>query len=272
MTKHYIHYLQRNVKIRFPKDLNSPFYAELQDLTDGFEHPKYHVTRRNTGPASRIETGDIIWLFSSLKSPWGTLPPSLDAKFIIDKVQKLKDGRIKYFANQSSIWFPLSDASRLIENLWTIDANGENRKLRKDQNKPLGFYLQSIRQLKESDQINKWASEVLSSAFEFISYRILDGSKEAFLKARSLVAEGKIVFWDRFSLPRRLAERRELINSDSLDKYILKSLEQALIVWGIESPEYSIPNSYAQKECRLAKKLNKYKSVPVINKTSPNKT
>lgn len=271
MANHYIHYLKREVKIRFPKNLNNPFYAEAQNLSDGFEHPKYHITRRNTGPATRIEIGDIIWLFSTLKSPWGVLPPSLDAKFVVSKVQKLKDGRIKYYANKNSSWFPLSDASELIENLWTLDVNGKSRKLRHDASMPLGFYLQSIRQLKESDKITEWSNVVLSSDFEFISYRIIDGSKEAFIKAQNLVAQGKVVFWDRFSLPRRLAERRELVSSDSLDEYILKYLKRASVVWGIESPKYSVPSSYAQKECSLAKKLNKYKSVSVRIESSPNK-
>ena len=261
MTNHYIHYLKRNVKIRFPKELDSPFYAEVQDLNDGFERPKYHITRRSQGPASRIKSGDVIWLFSCLKSPWGTLPPSLDAKFIVEDIQKLGDSRIKYIASQDSIWFPLSDASSLIEGLCTININGASSRLRKNKNKPLGYYLQCIRQLKESEQIAKWSKKILSSDYEFISYRIIDGSKEAFLKAQNLVAEGKVVFWDRFSLPRRLAERREIVSSDALDSYLLKSLKKAKVVWGIESPKYFVTTSYAQKECITAKNLNTYISV-----------
>jgi hypothetical protein len=265
VANHYIHYLTRDVKIHLPKNLNNPFYAEVQNLKDGFERPQYHITRRNSGPTTRIKTGDIIWLFSTLRSPWGILPPSLDAKFVVSKVKKLRDGRIKFYASQKSKWFPLSDASQLIENLWTVDANGKGRKLRLDKNKPLGFYLQSIRQLSESKNIIEWSKTILNSDLEFISYRIIDGSKEAFIKAQSLVAEGKVVFWDRFSLPRRLAERRELVDNRALDKYIFKFLKSASVVWGIESPKYSVPNSYAQKESSLAKKMNKYKSVPVRN-------
>ncbi len=62
MVNHYMHYLRHDVKIRFPKDLNDPFYAEVQDLDDGFERPMYHITRRNKGPASKVRPNDIIWL------------------------------------------------------------------------------------------------------------------------------------------------------------------------------------------------------------------
>ncbi len=267
MTNHYIHYLKRDVKIRFPKDPSSPFYAEVQDLNEGFERPQYHITRRSSGPATRVKSGDVIWLLSCLKSPWGTLPPSLDAKFIIGDIQKLKDGRIKYIATQNSKWFPLFNSSKLLGSLWTIDNKGLDNKLINDKNKPIGFYLQSIRQLKEGEQIIKWSNRISSLDYEFISYRIVDGSKEAFLKAQNLVNQGKVVFWDRFALPRRLAERRELVSNESLDQYLLKSLKKAKVVWGIESPKYFVQTSYAQKECTIAKKLNKYKSVPVESKT-----
>lgn len=272
MINHYIHYLKRDVKIRFPKDPQSPFFADVQNLDEGFECPRYHITRRKSGPSDRIKSGDVIWLLSCLKSPWGTLPPSLDAKFVIGDIQKLKDGRIKYIATQNSKWFPLFDASKLLESLWTIDNKGAIKRLIKDRDKPLGFYLQSIRQLNEGKQIVNWSDKISSLDYDFISYRIADGTKDAYWKAQDLVNQGKVVFWDRFSLPRRLAERRELVKSEALDQHLMESLKKAKKVWGIETPKYFVESSYAQKESTIAKQHNKYISVQLKGNTSTKKT
>jgi hypothetical protein len=99
----------------------------------------------------------------------------------------------------------------------------------------------------------------------FVSYRISDGSRGAFRKVHDLIEQGKVVFWDRWSLPRRLAERRE-IDPDpyfrrTLDEYLLEKLEKSAHVWGIESKKYSAEGSYSEKERSRAMKLGTYHSV-----------
>ncbi len=259
--RHFIHYLSREINVRSHKKSDILFYAEEQDEKEGFKRPMFHITRRTTGPVKRIEKGSIIWLFSVLKAPWGTFPPSLDAMFIVERVEYLADGRIKFYSNKNSKWFPLFDASKLIESLNTIDVNGNQSKLRKDTSKPLGFYLQSIRETTDGNLMMNWSDRIMESKFDFISYRIKDGTKLAFFTAKDLVENGKIVFWDRFSLPRRLAERREYVNSATLDVFLMKQIKNCSCVWGIISLMYAHENSYSLKEKTLAERLRKFKPI-----------
>ena len=98
-------------------------------------------------------------------------------------------------------------------------------------------------------------------SFDFISYRISDGTKAAFGKARTLISEQKPVFWDRWSLPRRLAERRERLGDHPLDATIKAGIRGAAVVWGIEKPLYAQRGSYAARERKLAQRLKKYRPV-----------
>jgi hypothetical protein len=266
MTKHFIHYLTREIKSQLLKDLDKTidevndksFFAEDQNSKDGFEHPMYHITRRQSGPVTKIEKGSVIWLFSILRSPWGTLPPSLDAKIIVERKEDLSDGRTKFHAGKNSRWFPLYDATSIIHKLKTIDNNGNEKKLWHENQKPLGLYLQSIRQLSGNHELTDWSNKISHSEFDFISYRIKDGTIYAFQKARSLMLDGKIVFWDRFSLPRRLVERREIVDNNALDDFLLEKIRSCTCFWGIETPGYFEPKRYSQKEAELAKQLKKY--------------
>lgn len=260
MASHFIHYLKRQVIIRFPQNEADPFFAQYQNGIDGFERPMYHITRRTTGPATRIGPGSVIWLFSVLRSPWGDLPPSLDAKFVVDRVEALPDRRLKFYAARSSVWYPVADATVLLQTLRTVNQNGESR-LWADASKPIGFYLQSMRQLSNGDRPEKWASKIILSGYDFISYRIKDGTKAAFLKTKELIEQGNIVFWDRFCLPRRLAERRELVSDAALDSYLMDKLAGSSKVWGIESKLYHVVNSYAFKEAEAAKAQGNYVGV-----------
>lgn len=229
-------------------------------MQDGFARPTYHITRRNSGPVKKIKKGSVIWLFSSLKSPWGILPPSLDAKFVVESVEFLLDGRTKFCSNKKSRWFPLLDASPLIDNLKTIDNMGREKKLRDDK-KPLGLYLQSIRELSDPDPLIRWSDRIRTAEFNFISYRIKDGTKSAFFKVRNLMEEGEVIFWDRYSLPRRLVERREIVDNEILNEYLMEQIKLSRRVWGIETPKYAELDSYSLKEALLAKQLNKYQPV-----------
>jgi hypothetical protein len=256
MSDHFIHYLKREITTCI-QEQSEPFYATDQHFQDGFDRPMYHITRRSSGPVRRIKNGSVIWLFSSLKSPWGTLPPSLDAKFVVERIEFLSDGRTKFCSNENSKWFPLTDASKLIDNLKTIDTKGREKKLREEK-KSLGMHLQSIRELSDPDAMLQWADRIQASKFDFISYRIKDGTKRAFFKVRTLMEEGKIVFWDRYSLPRRLVERREIVDNEILNEYLMSQINLSSCVWGIESPKYAETASYSLKEALLAKQLNKY--------------
>jgi hypothetical protein len=112
-----------------------------------------------------------------------------------------------------------------------------------------------MRRLSSGDRFLVWESELNQRGFEFVSYRLCDGTPGAFTKVKCIVEAGRSVFWDRWSLPRRLAERREYLSDKALEAYIHKQLRRAAIVWGVASPLYGETDSYSAREMTLAKKL-----------------
>ncbi len=125
----------------------------------------------------------------------------------------------------------------------------------------VGQAFQSMRKIYSTTEIEEFVREVENKPYHFISYRIVDGTKTAFQKANTLLNDGNIVFWDRWSLPRRLAERRELVADLALDKLLNKKISNSTIVWGIESPKYNETDSYSAREKVLAVSLGKYRAV-----------
>jgi hypothetical protein len=128
-------------------------------------------------------------------------------------------------------------------------------KLRSDPTKPIGQYLQSLRRLVSAEPIELWTRKLATEPVHFVSYRISDGSRGAFRKVHDLIEQRKVVFWDRWSLPRGLAERREIFPDPTLDQYLMEKLEKSAHVWGIESKKYSAVKSYSEKERSRAMKL-----------------
>ena len=260
MQNHYVHYVKRKVRMRYRKDERHYFYSQEQQVDEGFEIPKYHVTKQISGPPSRIAIGDIIWLFSVLKSPWGCTPPSLDGKLKIDSIKKTKDGYFEYLGNAESRWYMLNNATLALQKLKSINNNNVIKPIM-TKGLSIGQSLQGIRALQNPECLIDYSDLVQKSKFDFISYRIKDGTKRAFLKVLKLLNEGNIVFWDRYSLPRRLAERREYVSNEKLDSYLLKKLADSKQVWGIESRKYAESGSYSFKEYEEAIRLNKYSAV-----------
>ncbi len=263
MQNHFIHYYQRCVRVKFPHNIEHPWFAEVQASDEGFSTPKFHATRSTKGPAVHVRPGDTIWLVSQLYSPWGNLSPALDARIDVadSEVKNYGGGGFRYRAAISSQWFPLLDCSDLLLELQTTAKNGQLHPLLKNPIQPIGYSLQSIRQLASGELLQAWERELLSKDVHFISYRIKDGTQDAFRKAKSLICEGVPFFWDRWSLPRRLAERREIVSDEKLDLYIKAIIESSALVWGIETPEYAANGSYSLMERNFAMELGKYQPV-----------
>jgi len=265
MASEYIHYIKRQVVTRYPKDPLDPWFAELQAYENGIDTPIFHVTSSVSWPATVIKEGDTIWLVSKLDSPWGALPPSIDAKIIIKSINTTQnaDGKSKtrYQASSESRWFPLTSATDFLAGLSILSKSGKSSKPYCAKKNNVGQAFQSIKQIESPTSINEWAAEIQAVDFDFISYRIADGTKAAFFLAHALMDKGRSVFWDRWSLPRRLAERRELVSDQTLDWFLIKQIGKSRIVWGVESSKYNEAGSYSAKEKAIAMKLNKYQPV-----------
>ena len=263
MGSHYIHYNRREVRLRFPTDPSDPWFSEEQGEAEGFDRPRYHVTRAVDGPAASVEAGDTIWLLGQLYAPWGDhLPPTLDARIDVAGVGRRNGATgYRYSAAETSRWFPLTECTAQLYALETITAAEGIVPLWKDHSRPIGHYLRRMRKLSSSRGLQEWEAGLGSRPLHFISYRIRDGSQPAFDCAQRLFNLGVRVFFDRWCLPRRLAERREAVGDEPLDNTLFEAIHEAEAVWGIESPLYAAPGSYTVRERDLAQSLNKYRAV-----------
>jgi hypothetical protein len=264
----FAHYLRRDVVQVNYQDPRDPWFSENQPDDQGFTSPAFHVTQRSSGAAARVCVGDTIWLFAQLFSPWGKLPPALDAKIEVAGIEERVGGKgYRYDAGRGSMWFPLFDASSCLLKLKTKTAKGDLSDLLSTSNQPIGQALQSMRELSNGNVLEQFASNLASIEFCFVSYRLVDGTRRAFEKLQELVARKNAVFWDRWSLPRRLAERREFLQDAALDRYISRQISKASVVWGIDSPMYGEKGSYSKRELDLAARESKLR----LHQVSPDK-
>ena len=232
MQRHFIHYLPRRVA-RFPRKPKDPWFTKFQNPEDGFVRPMFHRSCRRFAPTRAVRPGDTIWIVSKIYSLWGSLPPGIDARIDVDRIEEREDGIIDFYAADTSSWFPLSDATNVLKKLHTIDSSGRSTKLWSSSSIPIGQSLQSMRRLRSSDELQKWCGQMGKKTIHFISYRICDGTATAFHKTKEILKNKNIVvFWDRWCLPRRLAERREVVNDIELDNYIMDQLRISHVVWG----------------------------------------
>lgn len=261
--RHFIHFHRRDIRLRFPSNLDDPWFSEFQADEDGFARPRYHVTRANNGPASRVKPGDTIWLLSQLYVPWGqSLPPMIDARIDVDQVNSGKMGLgYRYTAASSSSWYDMTDSTEVLQKLSCAKAGHQASLLWKDQRRRIGHYLQQMRELKDGDLLTDWSNRQSLKPLHFVSYRIRDGTRYAFEHVDQLIKGPFRVFWDRWSLPRRLAERREILSDGALDGTIISRLAEAKAVWGIETPLYSEFGSYSAREKQLALASRKYRPI-----------
>lgn len=272
---HFIHYLRRDIVNKKHTEITNSSGADIsephfyvtrgQTPTEFIYYPGYHITKSTYGPASRIRQGDVIWVVAQLYSSWGgkKLPPGLDMKIIVESITlENVDGRsqLRFKAAKGSMWFPYKNASTVLQTLDTLDRNNNVLPLWKNKEKNIGYYLQSIRQLKDGTSIQEWASRISSGPFYFISYRIKDGTSLAWYQVEELIKAEEALFWDRWSLPRSLVERLEFANDRILTEFLQQQIKCCSKVISIQTDLYGAPGSYSAIEKEFAITLGKLKS------------
>lgn len=268
--KHFAHYIKRTVvdaAVVSCSSSNELPYAERQPGDQGFRSPAYHSVPTNSGVASRVRDGDTIWLFSQLSSPWGTLTPSLDAMIKVSKIERSEGSatRYRFVATVDSKWYPLFNANELISNLKAIDAASTVRDLLNTPRTTIGQALQFLREISDPSPLVEHEAKITSMKHDFISYRMIDGTKSAFELAKVLLENYRSVFWDRWSLPRRLAERANNVEPNALDSHIAEAIMNSRAVWGVLSQQYAIDGSYSKLEKGLAIGVGKFRPYPPWN-------
>jgi hypothetical protein len=259
MSNEFIQYTKRKIVLTYPLDPGNIWYSELQDYKAGFDSPVYHITRSISWPVPEVTTGDTIWLVGQLESPWGRLPPSVDAKIVVSAVTELASPRrIRFSAGDGSKWFTLRDASAMLGELAVISKSGSESRPYSPSKSNLGQAFQSPKKIATARIINDWAHLIENTDYDFVSYRIKDGTKRAHQAVSELMKDGRSVFWDRWSLPRRLAERREQVSDIALDRILENKIKSSLVTWGIETSAYADLTSYSAREKQFAIAEGKY--------------
>lgn len=268
--RHFAHYLKRRLVHFNYADPKHPWFSKHKTDGQGFSAPAYHITRSTSKPASEVVAGDTIWLLSQLDTPWGKLPPSLDARITVSQASPWKrkgkndeenqQGLI-FHAGEGSSWYPLWDASGLLEQMKIRLASGKAGPVLGNPPRHVGQALQSMREIANPKLLERHVHKLAARGFDFISYRLCDGTRLAHLHAESLAAKGRPFFWDRWSLPRGLAERREIKKRTFLAEYLEEMIGRSKRVWGIESPRYAEEKSYSKVERDLALKSGKLRMV-----------
>lgn len=245
--------------------VSDALFAEAQEDDRGLFAPEFHTAPTNAGAAANIRDRDTIWLFSQLTGPWGALPPALDARIEVADVRRIdKNGKTLYRfgAAAGSRWFPLYDANALLRRLHARRSDGVRSPLMRSAGTAVGQALRFVRRIDDTEPLRMHAERLQSTPYDFVSYRLLDGTAQAFTLVQQLLREGRSVFWDRWSMPRRLAERRETIDDEALDAFIAHSLRNSGRVHGILSPRYAEPTSYSFRERALAEQLGLFVPYP----------
>ncbi|PLY02959.1 MAG: hypothetical protein C0622_04975 [Desulfuromonas sp.] len=252
MRTSYIHYVRRRIIDVQNSDDETARFSEEQFGSAGFERPVFHKTFATSGPTARVKEGDIIWIISRLTRGRQSLPVSLDARIIVEKVEKvIKDGRCeghRFIAGKKSRWFPLCNAETTLRLLETANGKGEVTKLWPATIQKIGTVTQQMRQLQSDHPLRELEQSIVKDGYDFVSYRQCDGTASAFDYVQSRLTSGGIVWWDRWSLPRRLAERREEVSTEALDGRITSAIQDAKRVQGIWSPRYEDVKSYSMLE------------------------
>jgi hypothetical protein len=274
---HYLHYVVRRIATPDYKNPSDPYFVDHQPDDQGLFRPAFHDVPGGHGLAGQVKVGDYIWVFSQLTGPWGSLPPALDMLVVVEEIsdtirsqpkpeddegeQQDQPTKVKRFlAGEGSRWFPLFDASNFLKNKPLVKSQDNLVPIISGAHTHVGQSLRVLRKADDPAPLLAHVQAIEKARNVFVSYRLTDGSEAAFARAHELLNEGNSVFWDRWSLPRRLAERREFLNDAELASYIEYCIGMADTVEGISSPEYAEPTSYSYTEWELANQLGKFVS------------
>ena len=259
---HFIHYLHRQVLLPGQSRMASRRFAAPEGDATSFEAPTRHVLPDQ--PIVRtIVAGDTVWMISQMslrragKTAW--LPVALDARIQVDSPPTLEGDLRVIMPASGSRWFPLADATSLLSELQSIRQRGIPANLGIGSTPAVGRFFQGMRRLSNAEPLVHWASRLAAAPVEFLSYRQIDGTAAAFDVASARLSAGAALFWDRWSLPRSLSERREHAPDGPLDASLFGALDQACCVWGVETPRYYEAGSYSAREATRAVELRTFK-------------
>jgi hypothetical protein len=257
MTTHVLAYIKRHVATQSPESSERD-PAVMEALTAPAGHgfgQDWLWDRRRRGDDI------VIWLVSVLRSGRRYMPPSLDARIDVGEafdrwhgqappyVRRLLDTyKYAFTAEPSrSYYLPWLDASQLLQGLrfvgetapsWLDNIRAENWSL-------LPRNLQTPRVLTAADAalVEEFAARARSASVAFLSYRWGEGTEAAREVALGLSEVGVAVWWDRWSMPRSVAELKGEIPSEGVCRAIEAGCSSCRYGIAIKSESYASPKS-----------------------------
>jgi hypothetical protein len=257
MTTHVLAYIKRHVAAKAaesPEKDPSVIEALTAPAGHGFGQDWLWGRHRR---GERI----VIWLVGVLRSGRRYMPPSLDARIEVVEafdrghgqappyVRRLLDTYKYAFAAEPSrsYYLPWLDASRLLQGLrfeggtspsWLDNIRAENWSL-------LPRNLQTPRVLTADDAalVEGFAARARSAPVAFLSYRWDEGTEAAREVALRLSGAGVGVWWDRWSMPRSVAESKAGIHPEGVRRAIEAGLSFCRYGVAIRSESYASPKS-----------------------------
>ncbi len=271
----FLHLLPRRIRTHTPRSADSPWFSRQQPTAAGLYLPE---TWKIEGGVitHEIEPGDTLWVIGWLRAPEGAdpdvhLPAALDARI---EVAAIRRGPAQSHIVQpapGSRWFPLADATEVLAQLRcpADEAGGQpDQPLREP--RPI-FYstlerclrqpYPELQRLVDAGPLQRHAQRLETEPYDYISYRQADGTRQAFELVRSLMAEGGMVFWDRWGLPPHLAELREVGHDAALEQVLQRQLDGACTVLGVETERYREEGSYTLQEAQWAEIHGRYQGM-----------
>ena len=144
----------------------------------------------------------------------------------------------------------LSDWSDTLRKACIVFKDGQHKRLPLP-NQIFGKSLQTPRKLdvNSAQLIESRFSELQRMEnYDLISYRHKDGAEDAVNLVQSILKEKRAVWWDRWSLPRRLAEGREALAEETLENEIFSKLAHAKTVYGVMTDGYCQDGAFTLHE------------------------
>jgi hypothetical protein len=229
MGSHHLAYIPRRV-VRLALAAPRMRAAGLDALA-----PSGHATSASAF-AERVRADDVIWFFSSIRYANGWLAPAIDARFRVlsdpPHEQRRRTGR-KHFivaAPEETEFFPWRDATNLLHRLrdpqgkrLVEGTSGVSEMLLRFQ-VPRTLDASSGRELEKQATLARESSRTV-----FVSYSWRNSTQRSREVVAQLGRSGFNVWWDRWCMPRRLAEGRVQVAASHLATWIVAGMTRSSI-------------------------------------------
>lgn len=258
--RHYLTYMKRVIK--------DPSRNSEQPSVDPMtmpDYPLYHVTD-DVSLATRVQHDDVFWFVTIIQIGDLLLPPSIDARFVVDRKETresagrlydeaspMRGKRCVFLPQESSQYLPWRACHETLAKLQFEKLNGRPGRPLVGPWKSWPQSLQRIRRLSADDAatMDAWGREVGQHPI-FISYAWRDGAKLA-ARLAMLLSQNQYSSWiDHFCMPRRVSRGWATVANPKLESFLERAIGKAACFAAIRTNGWRRPGSWCVKELHWA--------------------